>query len=112
VRRHRQLFGHGDPTAGVEIVTLRCRGIVPVDQPRWPPWAVSETAEPRSTRPVYFREAGPVATAVYDRVALALGQRVAGPAIVEEWASTVIVPPGWAGRLDAVGSLVLTRDDT
>ena len=34
---------HGDPEAVVELVTVRCRGLVPGEDPRWPAWAVTST---------------------------------------------------------------------
>jgi N-methylhydantoinase A len=112
VARHRRLYGHGDPEAVVELVTVRCRGVVPADEPRWPPWAVTSGAAPRAERPVFFREAGTaVATAIFDRDSLAVDQPVAGPAIVEEWTSTTLVPPGWTARTEPLGNLVLTRTD-
>jgi N-methylhydantoinase A len=45
---------------------------------------------------------------VYDRAALAAGQSVAGPAIVEERETTTVLPPGWTARVDAIGCLIAT----
>ena len=39
--------------------------------------------------------------------ALASGNRIAGPALVEEYASTTVVQPGDALRVDAYGNLVI-----
>ena len=112
VSRHRRLYGHGDPDAVVELVTVRCRGVVLADVPRWPRWAVTSDAAPRAERPVFFPEAGAtVPTAIYDRDSLAVDQPVAGPAIVEEWTSTTLVPPGWTARTEPLGNLVLMRTD-
>jgi N-methylhydantoinase A len=47
---------------------------------------------------------------VYDRDALAVGQLVRGPAIVEEWTSTVIVSRGWAAITNSSGNLILTAE--
>jgi len=110
VARHRRLYGHGDPEAVVELVTVRCRGVVPAEEPRWPRWAVTSDATPRSERRVFFREAGEtVPTAIYDRDSLAVDQPVVGPAIVEEWTSTTLVPPGWTARTEPLGNLMLAR---
>ena len=48
-------------------------------------------------------------TPVYDRVALAAGVAVDGPAILREPTATTVVEPGWRARVTAVGGLVLTR---
>jgi N-methylhydantoinase A len=61
---------------------------------------------------VFFREAGEaISTRVFDRDSLAVGQAVRGPAIIEEWSSTILVPPGWIARTDQEGNLVLTRQE-
>ena len=52
-----------------------------------------------------FEEFRPVP--VYDRYRLASGTTIAGPAIVEERESTVVVVPGSTARVDPYGSLVI-----
>ena len=112
VARHHRLYGHGDPEADVELVTVRCRGVVAAEEPHWPGWDVTDEATPRSTRHVFFRESGgSVPTAIHDRGSLAVDQAVVGPAVVEEQTSTTLVPPGWAARTDRLGNIVLTRTD-
>ena len=48
---------------------------------------------------------------VYDRLALAVGETVDGPAILEQPDTTVFVDPGLTGRVDRFGNLVITRKD-
>ena len=62
----------------------------------------------RETRAVGFagRE---VQCPVYDRTRLRPGDRLTGPAIVEEFGATTVVPPGWHGTMDALGNLRLER---
>jgi N-methylhydantoinase A len=50
-----------------------------------------------------------VETRVLDRSSLSVGQRVAGPALVEERETTVVLPPGWVGEVDAIGCIVARR---
>jgi N-methylhydantoinase A len=106
---HRQLFGHGDAAAPVEVVTARCRGTGVVERPAWPSWPSGEPGAATRVRPVTFGGGEPVETPVFARDQLAAGQRVEGPAVVEEWTSTVLVPPGWTAATDAIGDLVLER---
>ena len=69
------------------------------------------TAPCRSTRPVCFdADAGYVATDVYWRPDLRAGDTFSGPAIIEEFGSTVPVHPGFAVRVDALGNLVVTKE--
>jgi N-methylhydantoinase A len=48
-------------------------------------------------------------TPIVDRSALGAGAVVAGPAVIEEYGSTVPVPPGLEVEVDHLGSLVLRR---
>jgi N-methylhydantoinase A len=106
---HRQRYGHGDPGGPVEVVHARCRGTAAVDRPTWPAWDLREPGAARTSRPVRFRGHGSLDTPVFDRDVLALGQYVDGPAIVEEWTTTILVPPGWRATVDGLGDLVLER---
>jgi len=108
VGRHRQLYGHGERDAALEIVTVRSRASVPVLQPVWPDWSIEAATQARAERSVFFEAGGPVPASVYDREALAVDQQVFGPAVIEEWTSTTLVPPGWGVRMDRLGNLVLT----
>jgi N-methylhydantoinase A len=108
VALHNQVYGHGAPDAPLEIVTRRCRAAGRVARPTWLELQQTEPSAPLSSRPVYFRQAGGyVETAIFDRETLALGQNVSGPAIIQEWTSTTLVPPGWSARADHLGNIVL-----
>jgi N-methylhydantoinase A len=37
------------------------------------------------------------------------GTELTGPAVVELPEATVLVPPGWSGRIDATATIVLER---
>jgi N-methylhydantoinase A len=59
-------------------------------------------------RPVYFSEArGWVDTATWQRERLLAGNVIAGPALVEEYASTTVVLPGDQLTVDRFGHLVI-----
>ncbi len=64
----------------------------------------------RSTRAVCFdAEDGYVLTDVYWRPDLLAADTFAGPAVVEEFGSTLPVHPGFVVRVDSLGNLVVTR---
>ena len=46
-------------------------------------------------------------TPIYEWAALAAGQRLAGPAVVESAFTTVVVPAGTTASVDRFGNLVL-----
>jgi N-methylhydantoinase A len=47
---------------------------------------------------------------VYDRAALAIGQRLAGPAIIEERETTLVILRGWTASVDAGGAVIAVRE--
>jgi N-methylhydantoinase A len=109
------LYGYdfaGDPAQHVEWVNLRVTGIGPIERPRIAerPLSAAGTPPERSTRAVCFdAEQGYVEAPVHWRPDLAPGHVVTGPAVVEEYGSTVPLHPGWTARVDGFGNLLLTR---
>ena len=62
----------------------------------------------KKRRPVFFPETKGFADCpIYDRYALAAGDKIAGPAIVEERESTVVIPPDSCARVDDGGNIVV-----
>jgi N-methylhydantoinase A len=109
---HRALYDYdfrGDDRQQVEWVNLRVTGVGPISKPPVQRVAPGEGADVArtGTRPVYF-DAWTDA-AVYDRARLGAGDRVPGPAVLEEFSSTVPLHPGFAARVDDFGNLVITR---
>ncbi len=104
---HERLYGHADRTAEVEVIDLRARitGVTPKPAlPRVRAGAGSPT--PVARRPIHYRRQRHEA-AVYRRDELLGGQRLEGPAIVEQPDTTVLVPAGFRASVDAYGLLVL-----
>ena len=110
--QHRALYGYDnrrDPRQEVEWVNLRVTGIGPIRRPaprRVPSGAGAVRARTGSRR-VYFDDW--VRTDVYDRARLGAGDEVDGPAVLEEFSSTVPVHPGFRARVDEQGNLVVRR---
>ncbi len=113
---HRQLYGYDfatDPRQAVEWVNLRVSGIGPIRRPELVELERRDGGTDRAvtgSRRVFFD--GWMDTPTYDRLDLAPGDVVTGPAIIEEFGSTVPVHPGFAGTVDAYGNLLLTRETT
>ena len=112
---HARIHGHAAGEKEVEIVSYRLRVTVAV--PKYRPRAepVGEAALPDAAivgrRAVDFGAAGTAGTPLVDRAALAPGMRFAGPAIVEQFDATAVVPAGWAASVDPCRNLVLERAD-
>ena len=62
--------------------------------------------EPKSTRRVHFDDQW-YETRIYDRLALPVGSIVAGPAILEQLDTTVLIEPHLQGRVDMFGNTIL-----
>jgi len=120
---HRGLYGYdfaGDADQPVEWVNLRVSGIGPIRRPEIRRQVVAPDAaapanavpEPRSRRPVCFDAvSGWAHTPIYWRPDLAPGQAVVGPAVIEEFGSTVPLHPGFTARVDDFRNLVVTREE-
>jgi N-methylhydantoinase A len=110
VTHHRQLYGHGQRDAAIELVTLRARASAQVQRPAVAEWPAMPEASPIAKRETYFSQLKEyVPTPVFDREALGRGACLDGPAIVEEWTTTILVPPGWRATVDRRGNLVMDR---
>ncbi|PZF81424.1 hydantoinase/oxoprolinase family protein [Jiangella anatolica] len=111
---HRKLYGYDfacDTRQEVEWVNLRVTGVGPIARPSLRTVAPGSGAPPRTTRQVDFG-AGWTETAIHDRAALGAGDAVAGPAVIEEFGSTVPIHPGFRAVVDAHGNLLITREAT
>ena len=110
---HEQLYGYcyrGMDRHDVEWVNLRVTGIGPIERPvRAPrPNGDGKIARARTgQRPVFF-EAWEQSV-VFDRGRLEPGDLVAGPAVIEEFGSTVPIHPGYVARVDPHLNLVVSR---
>ncbi len=109
---HETRYGYSAAAEKAEIVSLRSAVTGLMRKPAFEPIATGGSEPPptaaRGAHPVYFAEAGRhVETASYDRAALEVGNRIAGPALIEEYASTTVVHPGDVVTVDAFGNLVI-----
>jgi N-methylhydantoinase A len=109
---HEQTFGYAyRDQHDVEIVNLRVQAVGRVHRPRLPEESVDTTQTdpaPSETRPVWF-DSGFRDCAIYEREALPPGTSFDGPAVVQEFGSTVVVRPEWHVEVDAHRNLVLKR---
>ncbi|MEE2654913.1 MAG: hydantoinase/oxoprolinase family protein [Pseudomonadota bacterium] len=112
--RHAQIHGHAAKDRAVEIVSYRVRLRVAV--PKYEPVVSSEVKEKsapsgsvKGMRMVYFNAGEATETTLYERDQLPIGVKIEGPAIVEQFDSTIVIPPSWVGNIDGYGNLILSR---
>ncbi len=91
--RHEELFTYSLPDQEAVLVNARAAaiGMLP-ELPQEPAAAAGAPAAPRASRQVYMGGAW-IETPVYDFDALAPGQKISGPAVVESETTTVVLRP-------------------
>jgi N-methylhydantoinase A len=107
---HEQRYGYADATRPTEIVTIRVRAIASRDTT--PELRTETIGDPDATAAAIetqtFMYGGVPCTGVlFDRDRLRPGHTFEGPAIVVEYSTTTLVPPGVECQVDEWGSLVL-----
>ena len=112
-RRHEELFTYAEPHNTVEIVNLESTVIGRVPRPE--PASIAEnpdaTAAKTGNRSMIFAADGTAVEApVFDGARLGAGANIAGPAVVEEETTTLVVEPGWTLSVDRRGVYVLTDE--
>ena len=107
---HRRSYGASAPEEDAELVTLRLLAEVPVPHLRLP--RIGRGADARiGERPLYDLARAEFAHAqVYDRARLGAGDRIAGPAIVEQYDSTTVVLAGQTLSVDDFGNLIIAEE--
>ncbi|SHM11519.1 hydantoinase/oxoprolinase family protein [Actinacidiphila paucisporea] len=110
---HGQRYGHSAPEERAQIVSLRVSAVGTLGKPDLPKIARGRQEPPAGARTggrdiVFTPAQGPVPSAVYAREALLAGNRIAGPAVVEEPTATTLLRPGDTLEVDAFGNLLLT----
>ncbi len=110
---YREKFGRTPPDVPIELVNLRVAGEAPPRR-RFVAQALAggQVPEPKEVRRVYFKEAGDyVPTPVYERSAVVAGFERAGPLLIEDPSSTLVVGPKGHVRQLASGNLVIEIED-
>ena len=108
---HQQRYGTSAPAESAEIVSLRATVAGVMRKPPLSKIARGTRVPPKTAftgkRPVHFGGAFRP-TPTYRRAALVAGNRIKGPALIEEHASTTVLMPGDVCEVDAFGNLVIT----
>ena len=108
---HEQRFGHSNEEERVQVVNARLKAKASAEKPELPSEEVSEyDAEPSSVQEVVFEREGEVErleAGIFERDTLKPGAHFEGPAIVTQYDTTTVIPPGWRAEVDAVKNLII-----
>jgi N-methylhydantoinase A len=107
---HAFQFSHSYDDQPVELVNCRVAvsGIRPKPAATHLNGHTSTSGAVKTTRPVRFPGGTRVDATIYDRERLAPGTVIRGPAVIEEWTSTILAFPGDTVTVDDYGNLRVT----
>jgi N-methylhydantoinase A/oxoprolinase/acetone carboxylase beta subunit len=109
---HEREYSRRFEDSDMEIPNVRVRGIGLMPALEVPETDAGGSADNalRYERDAWFRVGGElkqVSTRFYDRSALKAGNELEGPAIVNQYDSTTVIPPGLTARIDRFGNVVI-----
>ena len=110
--KHEELCGFSfQGRKEVSLSTLRITAMVTRPKPALPTIAEQTgPVQPIDTRAVFFFEArGFLPCPVYARSHLGAGAALTGPAVVEQYDATTLIPPDCQATVDRFGTLILRR---
>ena len=111
--QHRLDYGYAFDDTEVELITVRVIGTDKIEPLRLRPLERANGASYESallySRRTTFDDGTTADTPRYDRGQLKAGHRVAGPAVLIQHNSTVLVPPAYAAEVSEYGSLHVRR---
>jgi len=100
--QHEREFAFSQKDQPVEVYQLHLTAIGKTPKPSFKP-AVELNADPgtpREVRPVYFGELGWVETPVFERDDMPAGAMFSGPAVIDQFDSTTVIPPETTAVID------------
>jgi N-methylhydantoinase A len=106
---HERTYSHCSPSDPVDLINLRVKiSITPddVDLSRLRSGSVKTENNPPSSRKAFFGEHGYMDAAIITRGQLAT-QTFTGPAIIEDYDSTTIIPPNWSAKCDNQHNIIM-----
>jgi len=107
---HERRFGYNNLQERVQVVNVRlkARGITSRPILERSEELGQATMLPVALRSVIFGTDSPTPyeTVVYERERLVAGGTLHGPALVTQYDTTTIIPPGWLARVDTIGNII------
>ena len=110
---HERVFAVSEPGQHVECIYWKARATARLPKPARATAAVTGVPPaPVVIRDAWFGGEAPQATPRYDGPALGAGDTLAGPCVIQEPTTTVVVFPGWTARVLSSGDYMLQRETT
>jgi N-methylhydantoinase A len=110
--QYARRYGHVSREMPIDVLMLRVVADGQTTRPTAGEGLARGTTNPVARqRDVWFAGTGRAACDVWQRDDLLAGTRIAGPAVIEEHASTTVVPPGDRAEIDQWGNIVIDLGD-
>ena len=104
---HERTYGHRAPDDPIEIVNIRLTALIPTAKSQFSSLQPRNSQSLTSNRRCYFgRETGWLEVPVLSREGLG-SESEAGPFIIEEYDTTILVPPRCTAQRDEWGNIVI-----
>ena len=110
---HQREYSRRFPDSDIEIPNIRVRGIGLIEPPQMREiqrTGESPAAALQHEREAWFRVDGEMRelpTRFYTRGALAAGNRIDGPAVINQYDTTTVIPPGLSAEIDRFGNIII-----
>ena len=113
---HEQTYGFSVAEEPVQFVSWRARATGARQKPKLAEVSQTDTLGsvplPKGTRPAYFLESRDfLDTPIFGGSSLVAGNTVTGPAIVEEPATTIVIPSGARAEVTSLGSYLISMGE-
>jgi N-methylhydantoinase A len=106
---YEEQYGTVDDENAVELAALKVRAVQQSSRPLMQVAQGKKAAAPKGRRTVHVVNTGRTRdVAVYEREQLSLGQKIAGPAVIEERESTTVMGEGDSLMVDQFGCMVIS----
>jgi N-methylhydantoinase A len=108
---HERLYLYSEPESPLESINVRVTGKGNIEKTpllQWPEGTDDATQAIKEYRDTYFGEDGGwVSTRIYDGAKLLAGNRIDGPAVIEEVTTTIVICPNDYAVIDRFGNVVI-----
>lgn len=111
--RHRELYTYDERDSHVELVNIEVSVIGKISKPKLPSLAAQQgnisSAKTGSRDMLFDQSYDWIDTPIYDGEKFGAGATVAGPALIQEPTTTIVIKNGWQAELHETGTYKLTR---
>lgn len=107
--KHKETYGHNNATEAVSVMTLRLTAVGKLPRLELTQKSLGGKTSLKGKRQAWFQATGFVETEIHERSRIPHESAVSGPAVIESFDSTIVVPPGWNAKMTGKGFIRMER---